>query len=95
MALGEIIAELGFRFLFEVVIDGITYWTGFAILKAVSLGTIRVAPFWTLGRESRGRFVDCTDTSSRRVLSVETVCLIGMVVWILLGILMFFVFGAE
>jgi hypothetical protein len=95
MALGEIIAEFGFRFLFEVVFYGITYWTGVVILKAVSLGSIRVAPFWTLGRESRGRFVDCTNTSSRRVLSVETVCLIGMVVWILLGVLMFFVFRAE
>ena len=95
MALGEIIAELGFRFLFEVVFYGITYWTGVVILKAVTLGTIRVSPFWTLGQKSRGRFVDCTDTSSRRELSVETVCLIGMLVWILVGILMFFVFRAE
>jgi hypothetical protein len=98
MPLGEFIVELGLRLIFEIVFYGITYWTGFVILKLLTLGSVRVAPFSTVGDKNRGRWIDWSfylHTSYGRVLKMETVCLVGMVFWILVGVLTFFALRGE
>ena len=45
MPLDDILKELGLQFLFEIVFYGITYWTGFLVLKIVSIGNLDLAPF--------------------------------------------------
>jgi hypothetical protein len=98
MPLGEIIAELGLRIIFEFVFYGITYWTGFVILKVLTLGGARLAPFSTVGDKDRGRRIDWSfflHTSSGRLLKMESVCLIGMLFWILVGVLVFLAMRAD
>lgn len=96
MPFGEIIAEIGLRLLLEFVFYGVTYWTGFVILKLITLGRARLAPFSTSGDESRRRWIDWSfflETSGGRKLKMESVCLVGMLFWILVGVLVFLIAG--
>jgi hypothetical protein len=86
MPLGEIIAELGLRLVFEFVFYGITYWTGFVILKVITLGSARLAPFSTIGDKNGRRWIDWSfflQTSGGRMLKMESICLVGMLFWLL------------
>ena len=96
MPLDDILKELGLQFLFEIVFYGITYWTGFIVLKIVSIGNLDLAPFSTWGDRNKGRFFDMSIWLDRgygpRVLRMETVCIVGFLFWISIGVLGYFYF---
>lgn len=88
MALGLTIAALGLQALLDFVLCGIAYWTGFVILKAVTLGNARLAPFSAILGEKRGRFRDRSShlhKLARRTASVGSVCLVGLLFYVLVG----------
>ena len=98
MPIGEIILESGLRLILEIVLYGITYWPGFFILKLLSFGSIRLAPFSTVGAKNRKRWIDWSiylHTSEGRVLKMETVCLVGLLFWFAVGYLVFLAVRGE
>lgn len=94
MPLGEIIGEVILRAVLEPVLCGLSYWTGFLILKAISLGAIRLAPLTSLGEKGRNKRkwyqVDWSiwhlSPKRGRALKAEFTCLVGCLVWIAVGI---------
>jgi hypothetical protein len=87
MPLGEIIAGLGLTVVFDIVVHGVVYWTGFVILKALTLGAARLEPFSTIvADKKRARSRDVNQHSGRlnsRTLSAGSVCLVGLLFYVL------------
>ncbi len=87
MPLVETIAGLGLTVVLDIVVYGIVYWTGFVILKALTLGGARLEPFSTIiADKKRGRSRDHRPHSSRsrtRTLSAGSVCLVGLIFYVL------------
>ena len=90
--IGEILAELGLWAIIEIVVYGTTYWIGYGALSLLSMGRIPMAPFSTLGdRNSFGR-VDWSPWLHRdghKLLKMESVCLAGLVIIILAGVVIY------
>ena len=55
MPLGDVIGEAILRAIVELVLYGLTYWTGFLLLKAVTLGAIRLAPLTSIEEKNRSK----------------------------------------
>jgi hypothetical protein len=96
MPVGEFIAEIGLRFVLEVVFYGIFYWIGFAVIKAASFGSARLAPLSTIeekNRRKKGRKVDWSIWLHRpmqgKMLKAEAVCFVGMIVCGLIGYIVY------
>ena len=53
MPLGDFIAELGLRYLLELIFYGLFYWVGFLVIKIVSFGTIQMAPLSSFEERNR------------------------------------------
>ncbi|RJR44162.1 MAG: hypothetical protein C4576_13325 [Desulfobacteraceae bacterium] len=93
MPIGEIIGEMILRPILELVLYGLSYWTGFVVLKTVSIGTIRLAPLLTIQEKNRGKRkwyqVDWGIWLHRpmqgRALKAECTCLVGLLVWVAVG----------
>ena len=101
MPLVEAIAGLGLTVVFDIVVYGIVYWTGFVILKAFTLGGARLEPFSAIiADKKRGRSRDHSPRSHRphsRTLSAGSVCLAGLLFYVLaVGIALFLAWpGSE
>ena len=94
MPLGEIIAEIGLRIVLEIIVFGLAYWTGFIALKILSLGTLNLAPMKTMGRKNRGKTGKKQEgwriwffqrQMRGKELRMEITCLVGILIWILVG----------
>ena len=93
MPVGEAIGEMILRPIFEIVCYGLFYWTGFVVLKIVTMGTIRLAPFSTIQEKNRSKKkryqIDWSIWLHRpmqgRSLKAEYTCLVGILVWVGIG----------
>ncbi|MGJ8655816.1 MAG: hypothetical protein ACSHX6_05135 [Akkermansiaceae bacterium] len=93
MPLGEFIVEIGGRIVFEIIIYGIAYWTGFIALKILSFGTLRLAPLMTIQEKNRSKKkkwqIDWSIWLRRpmqgRALKAELTCLVGFLCWVAVG----------
>ncbi len=98
MPIGEIIGELILRPILELIFYGLSYWTGFSVLKSCSLGRMRLAPLDTILEKNRSKRkwfqIDWSIwlelPRKGRFLKAECVCLVGMVVGIGLGVGVYF-----
>jgi len=98
MPIGEVIGEIILRPILELVFYGICYWTGFILIKFTSLGRIKLAPLHTIHEKNRNKKkwyqVDSSIWLSRpmqrRALKAEFTCLLGMIIWITLGVVIYF-----
>lgn len=98
MPVGEFVGEVIVRFLLEVVLYGIFYWTGAAVLKVGSCGKLRLAPLSAIHEENRGKKrwyqIDWSIWLGRgpkgRALKAEWVCVVGFFVWVLVGVGIYF-----
>ena len=94
MSLGGLLAELGLGLVLECVLYGLSYWTGFLVLKVSTLGTLNLAPLLSIGkRRKRKQGMKKPDLGvwvsigkQRRALSAEVVCLVGVLTWIVTGV---------
>ena len=103
MPVGEFIGEIILRPIFEIVLYGLSYWTGFLFLKALSFGSIRLAPITTIDEKNRKKKkwyqIDWSIWLHRpmqgRALKAEYTCLVGMLVWIAVGCGIYFAMSKE
>lgn len=98
MPVGEVIGELILRPIFELVFYGLSYSTGYLVLKAVSIGSIRLAPLTTIQEKNRSKRkwyqIDWSIWLHRpmqgRALKAECTCLVGILVWVAIGFGIYF-----
>lgn len=98
MPLGELIGEVFIRLIGEFIIYGISYWTGYLLLKLLSLGRIQIAPLLTIEEKNRNKKRrQKTDWSiwlhrpmQGRALKAEFTCLIGILAWAGAGVAIYF-----
>ena len=100
MPVGEIIGEIIIRPIVEIVVYGLAYWTGFLFLKAVTLGSIRLAPFSTMDEKNRKEkkmkwYQGDWDMWLHRpmkgsFLKAECTLLVGFMVCLILGLSIYF-----
>lgn len=101
MPLVKTIAGLGLTVVFDIVVYGIVYWTGFVIVKALTFGGARLEPFSTIITDKkRERSRDDSPHSHRsrsRTLSAGSVCLVGLLFYVLaVGVVLFLAWpGSE
>lgn len=103
MPLGDFIAETVGQAIVEVVFYGITYWTGFVILKAVSFGRLELAPLSTLHERNPGKrkwyqvdwSIWLVSAHGARQIRAEAVIVVGMLFWVALGAGLFFLMIAS
>ena len=73
---------------------GLSYWTGYIALKALSFGNIRLAPLTTIEEKNRNKKkwyqIDWSIWLHRpmqgRSLKAEYTCLMGILVWVAIGL---------
>ena len=98
MPLGEFIAEIGLRIVFEVIFYGLAYWTGFIALKILSFGTLNLAPLMTIEERNRSKKkkkqIDWSIWLNRpmqgKALKAEMTCLVGILCWVAVGFGIYF-----
>ena len=98
MPLGEVIAEVILRPVFELVFYGVTYWTGFVFLKVLTCGAVRLAPLDALDEKRRGKRrwyqiewgIWLERRGKGRMLRAEFTCLVGMLLWLGVGLGIYF-----
>jgi hypothetical protein len=103
MPVGEFIGEIILRPIFEIVLYGLSYWTGFLCLKALSFGSIRLAPLTTIDEKNRKKKkwhqIDWSIWLHRpmqgKALKAEYTCLDGMLVWVVVGCGIYFSMSKE
>ena len=89
MPIGELMGEVVLRSIFELVFYGLSYWTGFMVLKTLSIGSIRLAPLTTIQKKNRNKKkrsqIDWSIwlhlPMQGRALKAECTCLVGILVW--------------
>ena len=98
MPLGDVIGEVILRAIVELVLYGLTYWTGFLLLKAVTFGTIRLAPLTSIEEKNRSKKkwhqIDWSIWLHRpmqgRALKAECTCVVGMMALASIGLAIYF-----
>ncbi len=98
MPIGEAIGEVILRPILELILYGISYWTGSVVLKAFTLGATRLSPLTTIQEKNRSkRKWHQIDWSiwlhlpmQGRALKAEFTCLVGMLVWVAIGFGIYF-----
>jgi len=93
MPLDEVIGELSLRPFLEIVICGLAYWTGFLLLKLLSFGSLRLAPFMTFQEKNRNKQkwhqIDWSiwlhKPMQKKMLKAEATILTGILCWITIG----------
>lgn len=100
MPVGEFIVEIGIRVLVEIIFYGIFYWFGFVVIKAVTLGNVKLAPLSTIGdknRRKKERKVDLNIWLHRpmqeRMLKAEAVCVVGVILCGVIGYVVYLAAG--
>jgi len=92
MPLGDIVAACGLQLVLELLIYGVGYWSGFVVLKLITFGSIRIAPFSTIEQKNRGKRWDWSlflILDGKRHLKGEVVALIGIIALTGFGILLY------
>jgi hypothetical protein len=90
MPIKEIIEEVIIR----PIVEGLSYFTGYVILKSCTLGTIKLAPLSTIYKKNRDKQkwyqVDWSIWLERggrvRMLKADFVCTIGIIAWCAVGL---------
>ena len=90
MPIKEIIEEVIIR----PIVEGLSYFTGYIILKSCTLGAIKLAPLSTIYRKNRDKQkwyqVDWSIWLERgggvRMLKADVVCTIGIIAWGAVGL---------
>lgn len=98
MPVGEFIGEVILRPILELVLYGLSYWTGYLLLKTISFGGIRLAPLATIAEKNRSKKkwhqIDWGIWLHRpmqgRALKAECTCFVGMLSWFAAGFLIYF-----
>ena len=98
MPIREILGEMILRPLLEVVLYGLSYWTGAVVLTVVSAGKLRLAPLDSVSEKNPGKErwyqVDwglwLRRRGKARMLKAECVCLVGFLVWAVVGLVIYF-----
>ena len=93
MTILEVIAEIFFRVFLELIMLGLSYWTGYFFLKGSSRGAIRLAPLSSFREKNRSKQkwhqIDWSIWLHRpmqqRMLKAECTCLVGVLVWGTIG----------
>jgi hypothetical protein len=84
MPIGEAIAEIVIRPIFELIFYGVAYWVGYLGLSILSLGQLKLAPLMSIDQKNRKKKgkIDWSIWLHRpmqgRVLKAEVVCLSGL-----------------
>ena len=84
MPIGEAIAEIVIRPIFELIFYGVAYWIGYLVLSILSLGQLKLAPLMSIDQKNRKKKgkIDWSIWLHRpmqgRVLKAEVVCLSGL-----------------
>lgn len=94
MPIGEFIGEVLLRGVFEIVFYTIFYYTGYPVVLALTFGRIDIAPISTIDEtnKDRNRWTDWgiwLNRGGKRMLKAECTCLVGMIFWILIGIVIY------
>jgi hypothetical protein len=96
MPIGEFIGEVLLRGVFEIIFYTLAYYTGAMALWILTLGQVRLAPLTSIESTNRGRN-RWTDWSiwlqgpgRGRSLKAEFTCLVGILVWVAIGIVIYF-----
>jgi hypothetical protein len=101
MPLGEIIGEVLYRGLFEIIFCTIAYYTGALVLGVLTLGQLKLAPLDTIEQtnKKKNRWNDWSIWLYRpmqaRVWKADIVCLVGLIFWISVGTGLFFAFRTD
>jgi hypothetical protein len=98
MPLGEVIGEIILLPILELVFYGLTYWTGFLLLKTATFGAVRLAPLTSIEEKNRSKKkwyqIDWSIWLHRpmqgRALKAEFTCLVGMLVMAAVGFGIYF-----
>ena len=95
MPLGEIIADIFIRGILEIIFYGLAYYTGAVFLILTSFGRLRLAPLATLHDKNRGEKwwswnLWLKRPGRGRALRAEIICLVGMLVWVIAGIAIYY-----
>ncbi len=96
MPIGEFIGEVVFRAVFEIIFYTLAYYTGAITLSILMLGQLRLAPLSSIDKANRGknRWTDWSIWLHRggkgKVLKAECVCLAGILLWIAVGLGLYF-----
>ena len=99
----EGVVEVLLRVVFELVVCGLAYWTGYLVLKGLTMGTVRVAALDTAGTKNRGHrkwyqfdgSLWLKRPGKPAVLKAEGVILAGIVVWVVVGVVVYFSVTGE
>ncbi len=83
----EWILEISLRILAELVLHGLAYGSGYAILKILSLGRLRIAPYLAIEERRRGRKgrepgIWLHRPMQARALKAEVAVAVGLTFWI-------------
>ncbi|MEM7791594.1 MAG: hypothetical protein AAF546_09360 [Verrucomicrobiota bacterium] len=102
MPLGDLIADTIGQAIGELIVYGISYWTGYVFLSIISLGQLNMAPLSTISEKNLGKKkwhqIDWSiwlRRKNKRALKAEMVCLAGIAVWIVAGIGIYFALSNE
>lgn len=96
MPIGEFIGEVLFRGIIEIILYALAYYTGAGALWILTLGQLRIAPLTSIDKTNKGknRWTDWSiwlhQGRQNRVLKAEIVCLVGLMLWIAVGIGLYF-----
>jgi hypothetical protein len=98
MPIREVIGEVILRPILELVLYGLTYWTGFLLLKAVTVGGIRLAPLTSIEEKNRSKRkwhqIDWSIWLHRpmqgRFLKAECTCVVGIMALVAVGFGLYF-----
>jgi len=96
MPLGEFIGEVLLRGVLEIVFYTVSYYTGAVALWIITFGQVRIAPLSSIETTNRGK-TKWTDWSiwlhrpfQGRVLKAECICIVGFLLWIAVGVGIYF-----
>ncbi|MGB1129855.1 MAG: hypothetical protein ACPG4K_07385 [Haloferula sp.] len=93
MPIGEFVTEITLRVILEFIVLGTAYWTGWILLKLLSWGRLRIAPFKTLETRNRTKgkpwlgdwSIWLHNHSGSKSLKADASCLTGLISWALAG----------
>lgn len=94
--IGEFIAEVILKPVLEIVLGGIAYHSGALVLSILTFGAMPLAPLDSLGDRSPGKLpwhqgiLWRSRPGKRRELRAEWVCATGVLLWIGIGVLIYF-----
>jgi hypothetical protein len=85
--IGEMIAEV----LLEGLLYAASYWTGSIFITLISGGKVNIAPFDRKRKKTLNPEWDFIITyKGKKALTAESVCLVGFLVWVVIGVGLFF-----